>query len=199
MTSQLEVENRLAAYYPAIKDIIFGAWSDWLSSPHQGVWSCNRSRAVFVWEQMIIRAKKKFADDPRVEILRKNESYVFLVDGLFLFRFKKSDVQGYTRNYPTQSALDFHDPQEELPGLPKVSRFDLGYVLNNLQTAVEDILLVARVRDSVRWTVSVLERLEGSNVVTLAPAQAVAPPATSKPLVRVKSAASEKKLPENSQ
>ncbi len=35
---------------------VLGAWDDWIASPYLGVWRCKRSRANFVWEQIIDRA-----------------------------------------------------------------------------------------------------------------------------------------------
>jgi hypothetical protein len=177
MLSQSEVEVRLAPYVPGMQQVVLKAWMDWMASGHNGIWTCKRSRAAYVWEQMVLEAKRQFAGDRKVSILRKNESFLFLMDEL-VFRFKKSDPYGYTSNVPTQAALDYHDPQEDLPGVPSVQRLEITYVLNKLETAVQDILLVARDQDRVLWRSSILRDDDGAHVVPITvsrPPQSPAP------------------------
>lgn len=162
--SKQDVDTQLRPYFPIFASIMTGAWADWMSSGHVGVW-CNRSRATFVWEQMILRAQKAFALHPEIAIVPRRESYLFVAKGAVAFRLKKSDARGLTSNYPTQAAMEFHDPQSQLPGLPEVARVDVVYILNAIQTAVADVLVVAREKQDVLWTLSALDA--GSNVVTL--------------------------------
>lgn len=183
--SKQAIDSQLRPYFPIFASIMIGAWADWMASGHVGVW-CNRSRATFVWEQMIARAQVALALHPEVTILPRRESYIFLVKGAVAFRLKKSDARGLTSNYPTQAAIEFHDPQSQLPGLPEVARVDVVYVLNKLQTAVADVLVVAREKDEILWTLSALDA--DSNVVAL-PVAAPIPDAAPKKvqLVSVKS------------
>ena len=194
MLPQSEVEGRLAPYVPDMQRVVLKAWMDWMASGLNGVWTCKRSRAVYVWEQMVLEAKRQFASNHNVSIVRKNESFLFLA-GELAFRFKKSDPNGYTSNVPTQAALDYHDPQEDLPGIPSVQRLEITYVLNKLETAVQDILLVARDQGRVLWRTSILRKDEAGNVVTLTvPGSPKPPDSTPKTLkVRVKSKTNEKK------
>ena len=120
------VQPILDNYREPIVTAIFGAWDDWLVSPHVGVWRCKRSRANFVWEQIIERAYLAFDGSKDVHIIDGQETFKFLVDDRVLFRFKKGDETGLTANVPTQLALAFHDHEQDLFGLPEVHRVD-GY------------------------------------------------------------------------
>ncbi|QHG87947.1 hypothetical protein ACCQ13_14750 [Xanthomonas sp. NCPPB 1638] len=193
MADQSRVEALLSPYLTSLRDIVLGAWTDWMDSGYSGVWRCKRTRAGFIWEQMTCRAHVEFSFDLHVRIHRQNESFLFVLGDELLFRFKRSDERGYTRNYPTQAAIEFHDPEQPtLPGLDSLSRVEVSYVLNEAETSVEDILVVARNGNRVAWKYSVLDRLDSSQVVEMpdAPVAPVAPkPEHRRSLVRVKSAA----------
>ena len=164
MLSQSEVENRLAPFIPSIQKVILEAWADWMASGKSGRWKRRRSRANYMWEELVCRAEATFAGHPDVRIHPKNQSSWFVIDDV-VYRFKKSDSSGYTSNVPTQAALDYHDQQEDLPGIPAIQRLEITYVLNTLETAVQDILLVARHQGRVLWRSSILRKDEGGNVV----------------------------------
>ncbi len=156
---------------------VFGAWDDWLASPHVGVWRCKRSRANFVWEQIIERAHLAFDGASGIRIIDGHETFKFLVEDRVLFRFKKGDETGLTANVPTQLALAFHDHEQDLLGLPEVHRVEVVYQLNRLETEVVDVLIVARDGDAVVWTHSLLDAGEG--IVPLpVPAPSGQPPST---------------------
>lgn len=155
------VEPELAGLSQQIVDIVQGAWSDWIKSPHTGVWRCKRSRANFVWEQMIERAHTMFAGECKVRILNGNETFSFLVNDTVLFRFKKADDAGLTSNFPTFAALAFHEHDRDLFGLPEVARVEVAYTLNKLETKVTDVIVVGRNGKQVAWSYSLLDTAEG--------------------------------------
>lgn len=151
------VEPELAVYSQKIAKIIVGAWADWRDSPHSGVWRCKRSRATFIWEQIMDRAHAEFSCEASVRILEGHETYSFLVNDRVLFRFKKADETGMTSNYPTQLALAFHEHDQDLFGLPEVLRVEVAYTLNMLETEVSDVIVVGRDGNTVIWTYSLLD------------------------------------------
>lgn len=145
------------------------------------------------------RAHAEFAFDPRVRIHRQNESFLFVLGDDLLFRFKRSDERGFTRNYPTQAAIEFHEPEQaSLPGFELMAKLEVSYVLNEAETSVADILVVARDGKHVAWKYSILDRLDKSQVVELPVAPVAAQPTPPRSLVRVKSAALERKPSEKS-
>lgn len=135
---------------------VLGAWDDWLTSPHPGIWRCKRSRANFVWEQIIERAHRAFGGWPSVHIVSGYETFKFLLDDEVLFRFKKGDEAYLSVNVPTQLSLAFHDHDQNLLGLPEVQRVEIVYQLNRLETKIADVIVVARDGDVVVWYDSLL-------------------------------------------
>ena len=144
-----------------ILNVVRGAWDDWLGSEQSVTWRVKRSRANFVWEQIIDRAHQAFAEIRHVHIIDGGESFKFLVQDEVLFRFKKADEGGRTSNVSTQLALAFHDHEQDLLGLPEVQRVEVVYKLNRLETAVSDICVVARDGDKVAWEYSLLDAADG--------------------------------------
>lgn len=147
--------------------IMRSAWQDWLKSSYSGKWRCKRSRANFVWEQIIDRAHQAFSSHPAVHILQGHETYQFLIEDRVLFRFKKGDEQGLTANIPTQHAMAFHDHEVDLFGLPSIQRVDIVYRLNRLETDIMDFLVVARNGDDLMWSYSLIDQQD--SIVTLPP------------------------------
>ncbi len=176
------VEHVLEDVQEQIVSIILAAWDDWKTSPHPGIWRCKRSRANFLWEQIIEHAHSIFGETPRIKILEGQETFNFLVKESVLFRFKKANGSGLTANVPTQLALAFHDHKQDLFGPHNIRRVEVVYQLNTLETEVADILVVCRNGDIVVWSYSLLD---ASLSVGLAPPLPIAPPGeAAKRLVR---------------
>lgn len=184
MLTQAEIEARLKPYMPRIVRVILDAWADWMVSGKNGRWKRRRSRANYVWEELACGAEAAFTHDPSVRVHPKHQSCWFHIDDV-VFRLKKSDSSGLTSNYPTQAALDYHDQQEDLPGIPRVQRLEVTYVLNKLETAVQDILLVARDQGRVLWCSSLLRNDEGGNVVPIMVPAAPQPPAPAPKTIKI--------------
>lgn len=76
-----------------------------------------------------------------------------------LFRFKKSNKSGQSKNYPTRTALAFYDQQNENSQADWVGapvRLDLTYVLNKAKTSIIDIMAVYRIGDQIIFSSSLL-------------------------------------------
>jgi len=131
------------------------AWKDWRTAGLSH-WR-KRGRANYVWEQAAHYAAIALTRRDEVKVLLQNESYHFLVGDSLAFRLKKADSLGFTSNYPTPQALAFHDPQMPLTGVPVEQRVEVTYTLNRAETAIQDVLVVARQIDRVVWTYSLLD------------------------------------------
>ncbi len=125
-------------------------------------WWCKRSRANFVWEQIIERANAALVEHDAVHVIDDNETMKFLIRDSVLFRFKKTDETGRSSNIATQLALAFHDHEQEMLGLPEVQRVEVVYKLNRLETQIDDICVVARNGDQIAWEYSLLDTGEAA-------------------------------------
>ena len=166
------------------------AWEDWLASDFNGVWRCKRSRANFVWEQIIERANNALLDHDAVHLIDGHETMKFLVRDIVLFRFKKADETGRSSNVATQLALAFHDHEQDLFGLPEVQRVEVVYKLNRLETQIDDICVVARNGDQIAWEYSLLDAGEAAVPLPLPEAK---PERSAASIVKLKGAADDRK------
>ena len=186
-----------AAVRPVLDEIrghivasIHKAWDDWTASDHVGVWRCKRSRANFVWEQIVERAHAALSDNDTVHVIDGHETMKFLVQDAVLFRFKKADDSGRTANVATQLALAFHDHEQNLFGLPEVLRVEVVYKLNKLETSIQDICVVARDGDQVAWEYSLLD---ADDVVQPLPMPSPEPERPAAKIVKLKGVTDERK------
>ena len=166
------------------------AWEDWLGSDRNGVWRYKRSRANFVWEQIIERANNALLDHDAVHVIDGHETMKFLVRDTVLFRFKKADETGRSSNVATQLALAFHDHDEDLFGLPEVQRVEVVYKLNRLETQIDDICVVARNGNQIAWEYSLLDADE---VTVSLPMPEPKPERPAASIVKLKGAADDRK------
>ena len=181
---EVQVRAALRGLEDLIEGIFRGAWDDWRKSPQSAVWRCKRGRANFVWEQIIHRAHIAFDGRPEVRIISGHETFSFLARDRVLFRCKLGDETGLSKNFPTQLALAYHDQDADLFGLPKVHRVEIVYTLNKLETAISDVLVVARNDDAVLWTYSLQD--PGAEVIPLELATKPKKQTPSKDLVRAR-------------
>ena len=166
----------------ALNKIVLGAFDRWWNNPER-LQLYRRTRATLIHNYMMIAAPTAFSTDPGVRLIDRNghETSYFLIEGRVLLRFKKGDENGLTCNIDTQAALAFVDPEvDNLLGLPEIARLDVAYVLSELATRVEKILIVARDGDAIAWSYEIYPTAEETTAPTPIPTQPKppAPPST---------------------
>lgn len=157
MRSQEEVQTLLKSLHAPLAHIVMGAWDDWKQMSSQIGGRFARTSANVVFERMIARAIPEFDSMPGMHIKSGHQTVHFLYQSAVLFRFKKGDDNGLSRNYPTQTALAFNDQNCDLFGAPGISRIDIVYQLDRLATRVVDVAVVARHESNVLWSYSILD------------------------------------------
>lgn len=154
-----EVKKVLEPIQYEIENIVTKAWQDYRDLTDSVIF--KRTRANIVWDRMVSRALKWSEEEPLTRTIIKNNTVCFVIDNKLLFRFKKGDSLGYSNNVQTKLALAYHDPQKVLPGISSTHRVDVVYMLNPLETEVEDICVVSRTHNVVNYIFSI----KGSNSV----------------------------------
>lgn len=76
-----------------------------------------------------------------------------VVDNAVFIRLKKGDRTLRSRNFPTQSALAFNDPAEDLFG--GIVRLELLYVLGAAEASIESVALVQRNKGALLWDINI--------------------------------------------
>ena len=164
MIEKDEAIELLEPHLSTIDQVVRDAWAGWMASNHPSNWT-KRGRANFMWEEINTKAKQAFASSEAIKPIPANNSCLYMLDKL-AFRFKKLNDNGLTCNYPTQASLDFH-AQSELPGIPEVARLEVGYLLNKIQTKIDEVIISYRESDSVEWSIKLSDHLNTSNVVPM--------------------------------
>lgn len=186
-----DFEERLA-------NVITRAWDSWFKSQSKRTFAYRRVRASAVHELMIREARREFERNrPRdVHIIEGPETIYLQFRERVVARLKKGDRSGMGRNNPTQASLAFITPSadiHELPlGLPNVQRVDVTYLLNKIETRIEQVLVVGRDGGKRLWKYSIYPREAVAAPVSVLPVKP-RPPARPDDVVRVPSRRDEKK------
>ncbi len=117
----------------------------------------SRSRASLMWDEIFYLANIAWCDSEHINKIeeKKSQTAHYWLDNKTLFRIKKGDEHGYTRNYPTQTALEFHEQQsEEIFDL--VDKMEVTYVLSQDETKIIDIAIVHRNSGIIDFRFSIL-------------------------------------------
>lgn len=152
LANEQVVQAGLAKYEAHILRAVHGGWEDWRALQLGGrLMFPARSRACLVYDFIVQRAEAAFTEDGHVRTLRRDETIKFVFGDSVLLRFKKATDNGLGSNIQTQATLGFVDQQQELPGLPHVHKVEVVYVLNQLQTQIEQVLVAARNNNVCLW------------------------------------------------
>ena len=157
-------------------ELTLAAWQDWITSPFAPQLQKKTVRANLVWNQIIARGKTHFHGHPTVRVDKMREWDGFVIDSRVFVRPKYAQDGLHARNYPTPSALDYHD--QDLDLFRGISRLDLIYTLDPLETAIERIAVVQRHKKAVAWTIDLMGNSDtGQEFITFTPSAPSGSPA----------------------
>lgn len=163
------VKALLKPHHTTLTGVVTRAWDRWWTNPERSE-LYRRVRACLMHNYMMLDAIPGLPESDAIKVVERKaqETALFLVSNELVIRFKKGNESGLSSNIGTQAALDFNDPNEglDLFGLPDLCRVDVVYVLNELETKVHDILIVARDNDSVIWSYSIVYEAEEAGIST---------------------------------
>jgi hypothetical protein len=198
---QSAVEAVLTPFHPQIVRTILGAWKEHRDQDPTFLLKTSaahgRTRAAIQWSLMVDHAKTEF-DGTGVKVEEKGGTCNFELGGL-MFRLKKLDRKGFSRNFATQTALAFYQ-QIEIDGIPSVLRLDIGYILNTTATSIEEIRVVRREGSKKKWDYVIPLAAASANGARTVPLTPDAPPASvfklRKSRVKVRNRGDEKSVPD---
>jgi hypothetical protein len=103
----------------------------WAYRPEDLIELDVRAQAACTYCHMLADADRRYLDRPGIRPLEIRGLKVWLLEiANVVFRLKKMDEDGKSRNYPTRQAQDY-DAQRQLPGLPLPPvRLTAGYWLD---------------------------------------------------------------------
>jgi hypothetical protein len=170
------IRQVISAYEPEWCQMIKEAWERLSRNPDRSSFDLKRTVAVNMHQYLMNAIRSEYSDSPNIRLLEAHETIRLLVDGKVVVRVKKMDRRGYTRAQPTQATMAFTNviplpfTSDEMPSIYTV---DFGYVLNDLETKIETILVAARYDDAVLWSYTADDLADapivGTITATLAP------------------------------
>jgi hypothetical protein len=185
IADQTVVQQILQPREEILRRLIKGAWGKWWKNPDRLQLSLQRTRACMVHNFIVTDAPAAFSGDTGIHIENRDETSFFYArldavkDEIVNFRIKKGDQRGISSNNETQTSLLFTDPesaQPELPGMPRMHRVDVVYILNATETQIAGIKVIARDHDKIVWEYSIFPAEEADNVAPLTPPAPPRPP-----------------------
>ncbi len=114
-------------------------------------WRRKSTRAALVWEHSVDQAIAAFSGDPGVVPIPHHDTLSFIFDDGVLCRMKKADLELRTSNIQTDLASLFHQHDEDLFGYSGLQRVEAAYVLNQFQTEMRWVGIVARDKKKTLW------------------------------------------------
>ncbi|QND51689.1 hypothetical protein HB779_07085 [Phyllobacterium sp. 628] len=184
------VKSIIGSFELRIREILEGAWEDWLLEPNKSIKSA-RTRASIVFDFIKHRAITEFDGDPLITALPRGQTIQFLLKDEVLIRFKKANASGLGSNIETTAVLRFVDPQLMIPDLlPEILRVEVCYHLDALATKMEILTVGARDRKRRIWAYEVA-RPANSDVLSFELKPATSPSSGVEIRPRAKPAASE--------
>jgi hypothetical protein len=151
-SAQEWVHEVLGPFEGRIRAAIGAAWGRWRDrSPEELLTLDARARAAIMWCFMRDAVTEALSDVPGVHVRLHGGTCDYFVKNRVLFRLKKLNRAGRSRNFPTGSALKQYD-QMELEGMEPLLRLNIGYILNATRTGIVDILVSCPFEKKVVWT-----------------------------------------------
>lgn len=165
-----------------LRQSIDQAWSSVHEKYPDIAWFRRKTTAAqLMWEYAVDFAIGSLHGTAGVQILPRNDTITFVFDESLIVRFKKADMELRTSNFPTATALQFHDQEKDMFGFAGAYRVTAAYVPNQFETQIDWSGIVARHNNAVIWAFE----FDGNDNVTSMP-QADAPAKIARSRVKLK-------------
>jgi hypothetical protein len=177
-----DAETIFKPYFQDLSEIINGAWTAWEEfqkvAPDLWMPLRARTRANFIYDHIVHRATEKFDNQESkskgIGLEEKRGFLLIHIANKLTIRFKKFRGKKWqVSNVQTMQQVLF-SLQLDIPGLPKSTRVVVGYKLNELQTAIDQLAITCRSGEQLEWVIEIPDASAG-NVISITPQTPVAP------------------------
>lgn len=179
-----EARETLGPYHALIWKSVHEGWGEWQivqryrAKKRMSPLLYSRSIANYVFDAVARRAIPAFGAEPRISVKLEAQTFKIFVAGRIAARFKQGggDKLGISGSRPTQAALAFMEANGVLPGMPpETAKVEVIWLLNEIKTKVETILVVARDGDDLIWDYAIEDPRESAEIIPL-PTRPTVPP-----------------------
>ncbi|CRX53635.1 hypothetical protein WFJ88_18785 [Yersinia enterocolitica] len=140
-------------YYHVFTSVFDNVWKNWLQNDVAHRIIDKRVRAAILRNDALYFLKDEIETNnlDGIKYIKVPHQIGFLILDKYFVRIKKGDKSFRSMNYPTQSALDFHNPNVDLYG--GLIRLELLYILSDDGVGIDKIVLTQRNRKCVAWAI----------------------------------------------
>lgn len=178
--SQEKAQEILGPYEPTIRRAIERAWERWRDRPPEELLALNgRARAAMMWCFMKEEVSNALRETGGVTMREHSGTCDYVVKNQILFRLKKLNRVGRSRNFPTPTSVAYY-AQLEIEGFPRAIRLDIGYVLNPTRTSIREILVSCPLEKGIVWTYRLRADQGGQHIAAIVPQGGGRPPRVSR-------------------
>lgn len=160
-------------YFDPIWRAVNGSWKDWHDevSPRARALASSGGRAYMVNDFMRARARRMAEEDLTVTAIIRKQMFVLVFappdfPGCIGVRFKKLDMDGLSKNQPTDQVKEYRD-QLMLPGVDADYHLEAGYVLDRFGSAITSIDLVCPSGEGTYWKAEIIPNNAAQSVASL--------------------------------
>lgn len=150
------VRSLLGPHEQRLCEMFECAWRAVSAFPCRSQLDFKRTVATLMHQFMMNEVRAEFGDGHDVRRIEDHETIRLLVGRSLLVRLKKMDKRGFARAVPTQATLTLTNaidaPLFDASEVPPIFNVDMGYVLNELETRIDHILVAARFGEAVIWS-----------------------------------------------
>ena len=174
--SKEEATETLRPYFSDFRKIEDDAWGEWLAY-HKRHKLDNRARAAFIHCFLVELALEKFSKRKGTKAVRGGNTFWLYIGDHIKTRFKKLDRKKLYRNYPTRTQLKLA-LQGNIPGILPGTYLTLGYLLDELEQAIERHLVTLQMGKKVIYEIDIDAELAQTTAPVVPMPTPAAPPTT---------------------
>jgi hypothetical protein len=150
--SQTDALSALAPHCSGLYKIATAPWDEYHARMPEDllVTFTARTRASSIHDLMVREATRYAAENQDVRPFERQMMRGIVIGGTIAIRFKKLDEESHSKGHYTKQVAEYRN-QRQLDGIDAVHHLELGYVLNQFETEVEEVRLVCPSGHGTAW------------------------------------------------
>lgn len=152
-----EAHSVCQPYFNTLTSVFDSVWKNWIQNDIARRQVDKRVRSAFLRNDALFFLKDRIESTELegIKYVKMPYQVGFLIQGRYFIRIKKGDKSLRSSNYPTQRALDFHNPELDMFG--GLIRLELLYILSDDGVGIDKIVLTQRNGKYVAWAIDLTD------------------------------------------
>jgi len=152
-----EAHSVCQPYYNTLTSVFDNVWKNWLQNDVARRLIDKRVRSAVLRNDALFFLKDSIETSnlKGIKYVKMPYQVGFLIQDRYFVRIKKGDKSLRSSNYPTQRALDFHNPEMDMFG--GLVRLELLYILSDDGVGIDKIVITQRNGKFVAWAIDLTD------------------------------------------